>query len=441
MKFFIKKLGCPKNDVDGDYIAGMLLDHGFKRVERDVDADIVIINTCGFILPARQESVNEIIYYENLKKEGLIRSLFVTGCLSQRYGAEILRETDCIDGIFGIGQLEQLLHAISGQSIPGLGKNLGEPADMKYLAGRSRFVDGNYPYEYVKISDGCDRFCSYCAIPNIRGRYRSRPLEDIVEEAELLASKGKKELILVSQEGTAYGKDFEDAVSIMTLLKRLEQVSGIEWIRLMYLHPESITDELIEFMSGSERVLGYYDIPLQHINDRILSKMNRGITRTEIEALIERIRDYSSENIIRTTFIVGFPGETDAEFLELEEGVARLALDRMGVFVYSVEAGTPAANFGRRVPEAVAQERQNILMNLQQEIAFRKNIALIGTTQKVIIDESELGTPAVGRSQGDCPEIDQTVIIKNSRVRAGDIVNAKIVMADGYDLIATVGER
>ncbi|MBN2227834.1 MAG: 30S ribosomal protein S12 methylthiotransferase RimO [candidate division Zixibacteria bacterium] len=435
MKFYIKKLGCPKNDVDADYIAGMLIADGHTRVDCDVDADAVVVNTCGFILPAKEESIAEILYYEKLRKAGAIFRLYLTGCLSQRYGSEILKEIDGVDGIFGIGQLEQLRQTIQADSAIRLGNGLGQAVDSGYIAGSKRFVDTIYPYEYLKISDGCDRFCSYCAIPLIRGRYRSRPLDDIVTEARLLAEHGKKEVILVSQEGTAYGRDRGD-VSVIDLLRALETIDGIAWIRLMYLHPESLTEKLIEYMTASEKVLGYFDMPLQHINKRILKKMNRRITRDRIERLITTIRDASPDNIIRTTFIAGFPGETDKEFDELEAFIADIEFDRLGVFAYSCEENTAAAGFNDQIPDKLAEERRDRLMMLQQQIAFLKNIALIGSTQHVIIDQSDDRNDAVGRTRGDCPEIDQSVIIRGRKLAVGDMLDVEITMAEGYDLIA-----
>jgi len=439
MKFYIKKLGCPKNDVDADYIAGMLIEDGHERVNVDVDAEIVLINTCGFILPAKEESIAEILHYEKLRKAGAIYRLYITGCLSQRYGSEIMNEIKEVDGIFGIGQLEQLRQAVDSDHVITLGKNLGRTLDTGYIAGQKRFVDDTYPYDYLKISDGCDRFCSYCAIPLIRGRYRSRSLEDIVDEAALLAERGKKELILVSQEGTAYGRD-RNNVSVIDLLRALEKIKGIEWIRLMYLHPESLTDELIAHMTGSEKVLGYFDMPLQHINDRILKKMNRRINRKRIEKLIDSIRSASSDNIIRTSFITGFPGETEAEYDELNEFVANIEFDRMGVFAYSREENTAAAVYDGQVPAEIAEERRDGLMMLQQEIAFQKNIGLIGSTQRVIIDQSDNRNSAMGRTAGDCPDIDQTVFIRGKKLDVGEMPEVEITMAEGYDLIAGTRE-
>jgi len=439
MKFFIKKLGCPKNDVDGDYIAGQLIDAGHTPSLNDEEADIVIVNTCGFILPAKEESIEEILYYEKLKEAGRIKKLYITGCLGQRYGPELIDEIKGIDGIFGLGKIGELTDSIGDNKSGTVDIFPDVRRELNFISGMPRYVDSRYPYEYLKIADGCDRFCSYCAIPGIRGKYRSRPIDDIIREAEFLASKGKKELILVSQEGSGYGRDFDDEINIISLLNELEKIRGIEWIRLMYLHPESVTDELIELMTHSDKILGYFDIPLQHISDRILKSMNRPVTRLKIEKILGKIRRESSKNIIRTTFIAGFPGEADMEFLELKDFVRDFEFDRLGVFQYSPEEGTKAAGFSGHVAESTAAERVDELMLLQQEIAFAKNIALIDSFQKVIIDEVNTMGPALGRTAGDCPEIDQTVFIKGVPMQPGDFKDVRIVMVEGYDLIAEAG--
>ena len=436
MKFYIKKLGCPKNDVDGDYIAGLLISRGLQITDNDMEADIVIVNTCGFILPAKEESIEEILYYEQQKKQGVIKRLYVTGCLPQRYGSELKTEMPIIDGFFGLGKIEELADAITGTETGDTIVIRDKSTELTYLTGSRRHIDTARPFDYIKIAEGCDRFCSYCAIPFIRGRYRSRPIRDIIEEAKLLASEGKKEIILVSQEGSGYGRDFDDGTGVVTLLKQLEKVNGIEWIRLMYLHPEAVSDELIEFMTFSDKVLGYFDIPLQHINDRILKLMNRRTARAQIEKILGKIREISSENIIRTTFIAGFPGEKESEFEELKEFIEAFQFDRLGVFTYSSEEGTKAAMMKNKVSDNVAEERQDILMSVQQQIAFDKNIGLIDKIQQVIIDEIRPDTQAVGRTRGDCPEIDQQVYINGDNLAVGDIVNARAVMAEGYDLIA-----
>lgn len=438
MKFYIKKLGCPKNDVDGDYIAGRLVQQGHELVPSEELADAVIVNTCGFILPAKEESIAAILGYEKLKKSRRISRLYITGCLSQRYGDELQKELSHVDGIFGLGQLDKLAEAFSnganGDSVP-----VSTPSkSLRYIAGKERFTDKAIPYEYVKISDGCDRFCSFCAIPLIRGRHRSRPIQEIVEEARFLAESGKKELILVSQEGNAYGRDSTDDTSILTLLDKLEEIAGLAWIRLMYLHPEAVTDALIARLSQSDKTLGYFDMPLQHISDSILKSMNRRVTRKQIETILAKIRSHSKQNIIRTTFITGLPGETEKEYEELKNFIVEFEFDRLGVFKYSLEEGTRAARMKGQVPEELKEERVDELMTLQQEIAFRKNIALIGSIQEVIIDTVSDNSPAVGRTRGDCPDIDQQVYVSGDDLKVGDILRVRINMADGYDLIGSV---
>jgi ribosomal protein S12 methylthiotransferase len=438
MKFYIKRLGCPKNYVDADFIAGKLLKMGHEQVEDVAETEIAIVNTCGFILPAKEESIEEIMVFEKLKKEGMIKYLFITGCLAQRYGQDLLDEIEGVDGVFGLGEFEALGEIIRngrGNSLP---LKITPASELRYLADGQRYINEKIPYDYIKISDGCDRFCSYCAIPYIRGRFRSRGIDDIVREVELLAQVGKKEIILVSQEGTGFGKDFRDGTNPIKLLARLEKIFGIEWIRLIYLHPEAVDDELINFISNSEKLLGYFDIPLQHISNAVLSRINRHINRSQIELILQKIRKASKHNIIRTTFIAGLPGETEVEFSELRDFIIDFEFDRLGVFKYSQEEGTPASELPGQLSEEEKEARVDELMVIQQEIAFRKNIDLIDSIQKVIIDSTGTNFLSVGRTKGDCPEIDQTVFVRKGKVEVGDIINARIVMADGYDLIASV---
>jgi ribosomal protein S12 methylthiotransferase len=440
MKFYIKKLGCPKNDVDADYIAGELISAGHEPVDDPDMAEAVIVNTCGFILPAKEESIETILQFEHDKLNGKLDKLIVTGCLSQRYQYDLIRELPQIDAVLGLGQHARLVDILNNNSSSGDHNNTSSE-HLKYIVGRHRRVADALPYAYLKISDGCDRFCSYCAIPFIRGRFRSRSVEDIMAEAEMLVDRGKKELILVSQEGTAFGRDRGYGENILTLLKRLENIEKLEWIRLMYLHPESVTDELIDHMSASKKVLGYFDIPLQHINDRILQSINRPYTRHEVEKIINKIRTGSLENTIRTTFITGLPGETEEEFNELLEFVEDVKFDRLGAFGYSCEEGTAAADFKDQIPDETIAERQDLLMSLQQEIAFKKNIALIGARQKVIIDRVTSKDKALGRTRGDCPDIDQMVYVTGENLAVGDIVDVRVNMADGYDLLAEVAKE
>ncbi len=441
MRIYIKKLGCPKNDVDADYLAAGLIDARHNLVENDFEAEVVIVNTCGFILPAQEESINEILKYEELKNSGQIDRLYVTGCMTQRFVNELRNELELVDGYFGLGKMAELIRALNNPTEQSPVIYVEDSRQLTFLAGDKRYVNKKYPYEYLKIAEGCDRYCSYCAIPNIRGRYRSRSQGDITREARFLAENGKRELILVSQEGTGYGKDKGGEWDIIDLLNDLERIEGVDWIRLMYLHPESLSNDLIKFMTDSEKVLGYFDMPLQHISDRVLKRMNRPIDKKTIINKLELIRRLSDENIIRTTFIAGFPGESDKDFDELHDFIEEFRFDRLGVFQYSPEEGTAAYLFENQIPEDIASERQDLLMSLQQSIAFEKNIALIDKTQQVIIDGVGSDGRALGRTKGDCPEIDQTVFVDGSINNVGDIIEARIIMAEGYDLIARPESR
>lgn len=440
MKFYIKKLGCPKNDVDADYMAGELIEAGHELVDNPERAEAVIVNTCGFILPAKEESIEAILQFESARLDGKLDKLVVTGCLSQRYKEELGRELKRVDAILGLGQSDRLVEILAGKSVPSVSMRVTSSQNLKYIVGRHRHIDDTLPYAYLKISDGCDRFCSYCAIPHIRGHFRSRSIDDVMAEAERLVASGKKELILVSQEGTAFGRDRAHDENTVSLLNRLETIENLEWIRLMYMHPESVSDELIEIMSNSTKILGYFDMPLQHISDRMLKSINRPYSRRDVEDIIRKIRDISGDNIIRTTFIAGLPGETEEEFDELLQFVEEVEFDRLGAFAYSREDGTAAAHFENQIPDETIAERQDLLMSLQQEIVFKKNMALIGSRQKVIIDRVTLEGKALGRTRGDCPDIDQTVFVTGKNLVVGDIVDVKVNMADGYDLLAEVQE-
>lgn len=439
MKIYIKKLGCPKNDVDGDMIAAELIRGGHEIVLEESGAEVVVVNTCGFILPAKEESIEEILKYEQLKESGKINRLYITGCLSQRYGDKLINDIEGIDGVFGLGEAASLVAAVNSKIKRVISISDSLIKEISHTSQLPRFIGHDYPYEYIKIADGCNRFCSYCAIPLIRGRYRSRKISGIVEEAKYLAGLGKKEIILVSQEGTGFGRDLEGDESPIRLLEEIERIEGIEWIRLMYLHPEALTNELIDYMTHSEKTLEYFDMPLQHVNDEVLKGMNRPLKRQRIEELIEKIRKASDQNIIRTTLIVGFPGEKDKYFTELLQFISDYRLDLVGAFQYSPEEDTKAVEMPGQVPEEIARERLDLLMTLQQEIAFEKNIALIGKLKQVIIDEIENEQQVRARTRGDCPEIDQSVLVKGSDLKPGDIVKVRITMAEGYDLIAEAG--
>jgi len=436
MKFFVHKLGCPKNDVDAEYIAARLIEAGHEAVASPEEADSVIVNTCGFILPAREESVNELLRMGQLKKTGHLKTLYASGCLSQSSGNELLKGMPELDGAFGLGEVDSIADAVTTSGHFRETVRI-DSRRLSYLDWKHRFITDGFPYAYLKISDGCNRLCTYCAIPNIRGAFRSRPLESIVTEAEFLAENGKKELILVSQESTLWGYDLPGKPGLIRLLEKLEEIDGIEWVRLMYLYPTMVNDSLIDYLACDNKTLDYFDLPLQHCNSEILQAMRRKIDRVAIEQLLNRIRARAKIATLRTTFIVGFPGETEEQFEELLGFVGETEFERLGVFTYSKEEGTAAGDMSNQVPEPVKIERKDRLMQLQQEIAVTRNNLLIGTIVDVIIDAVSNDGTARGRSSADCPEVDQEVLVRGDHLEVGQLCRVRIDAVDIYDLIGS----
>ena len=437
MKVYIHKLGCPKNDVDADYIAARLVAAGHEPVQSAEAAEAVVVNTCGFIQAAKEESIEALLAAGRLKQGGPVQRLYAAGCLSQRYGDVLLREMPELDGAFGHGALDSLAKAVT-ESARLRRAVRREPRKLAYLSWKDRFIADALPYAYVKISDGCDRPCTYCAIPAMRGRFRSRPVQSIVNEARFLAAHGKRELILVSQEATLYGYDLPGRPGIIDLLEALSEVEGVEWLRLMYLFPSQVDDRLIEYLLADNKTLPYFDLPLQHVNADILARMKRPQTTSEIEALLTAIRRGGSHATIRTTFIVGFPGETEEAFEELKDAVRRWQFDRMGVFTFSPEEGTPAERMPDQIPEEVRQQRLEELMSVQRDIAELRNRDLVGQTVEVLIDSVESDGTAIGRTAADCPEIDQEVRVDGGGVEAGRFYPVRITDSAGYDLFGRV---
>ncbi len=436
MKFFVHKLGCPKNDVDADYISARLIAEGHQPVSDPNEADSVIVNTCGFIQSAKEESIDEILRLGQLKKEGNLRTLYASGCLTQRYGDEMLKEMPELDGTFGHGALDSIARAVTESSHNSKAVRM-ETRKLGYLSFKHRFIADAYPYAYLKISDGCDRTCTYCAIPGMRGRFRSRPLDSIVNEARYLAENGKKELVLVSQEATLWGYDLPERPDIIKLLEELEKIEEVSWIRLMYLYPVQVNDELISHLAADNKTLNYFDLPLQHVNTDILKAMKRRVDRGETDRIVRRIKELSPDAVLRTTMIVGFPGETEEQFEELESFISEHRFDRLGVFAFSPEEGTPAEQMPDQIPDEVKTERIDRIMTLQREIAFEKNNSLIGNVEEVIIDSVKSGEPTVGRTRGDCPDIDQEVLVTGADLKVGDICRVRIEGVEGYDLTGT----
>lgn len=438
MRFYLLKLGCPKNDVDGDYLTGRLLADGHTLVRRPDDAEVMIVNTCAFIEEAKEESIDRLLELGLYREHDPDRKLFVTGCMAQRYADELRREIPEIDGIFGLGEWEAIASAMStDRGIPTT--RITESRLLTFKAGEHRYVDDQNGYEYLKISDGCDRQCSYCVIPSVRGRFRSRPVDELVREARYLAERGKQELILVSQDTTLYGCDLKDGANLVGLLKALDEIQGIEWIRVMYLHPAQVNRELIEYMADDgNKVLAYFDLPLQHVDSEILKAMKRPYSEEKIRRLISDIRKADPSATIRSTFIVGFPGESEEQFERLLEFVEEMELDRVAGFAYSQEEGTPAGGLPDQIDEATKAQRLDQLMITQQDIAFDKNESLIGTELEVMLDRWTDEDTAVGHSRGDCPDIDQLVLVRSPGLELGRIARVEVVASEGYDLIGEV---
>lgn len=421
-------LGCSKNIVDSEHLAGLLGKSSFKVSfdSSDTDFDVVIVNTCGFIGDAKEESVDTVLQFVCLRKSNRIKKLIVFGCLVQRYADELAKELPEVDKFFGANDYEKIAEYLS-EELPPQNKTLRQLSTPSH-------------YAYLKISEGCDRFCSFCAIPYIRGRHVSEPIESLVEQAKALASQGVKELIVVAQDTTNYGKDIYGECRLVELLKALAKVEGIEWIRLQYSYPNDFPFELIDLMKNEPKICRYIDMPLQHINDRLLHSMNRHITGKEIRILINRLREAMPDICLRTTLIVGYPGETQEEFDELKKFVKETKFDRLGAFAYSAEEGTTAYNLPDDVHEEEKQSRLDALIDIQQQISYDLNQKKIGKTYKVLIDRSE-GEYWIGRTEYDSPEVDNEVLIPiEQKAEAGSFVMAKINAAEEFDLYADIVE-
>lgn len=424
----IVSLGCSKNLVDSERLAAMLSENGYK-VMFDSDGmtfDVVIINTCGFIGDAKQESIDSVLQYADLRSKNRIKLLVVFGCLVQRYKEELEKEIKEVDAFFGVDSLEQIASYLR-LSLE------GDDCTKRLLSTPEH-------YAYLKISEGCDRHCSFCAIPNIRGRHRSVPLEEIVRQAEALAAMGVKELMVIAQDTSVYGIDLYGRNRLGDLLSLLAEIDDIQWIRLHYSYPNEFPRDVIELMKTREKICSYIDMPLQHINNRLLKSMNRRITSEQIESLIDDIRTQLPGVCLRTTLIVGYPSETGEEFEQLKSFVEKTRFDRLGVFAYSPEEGTPAYRLKDDVPQKEKQRRLDELVSLQESISYELNRDKIGKTYKVIIDRRE-GDYWIGRTEYDSPEVDNEVLVPFTRkVRAGDFVNVEIMDAVEFDLYAKITE-
>lgn len=432
MKIFIETLGCPKNFNDSEMAAGLLEHAGHQMVRSPQEAELIIVNTCGFINDAKTESIERIFQMAEYKKEDTI--LAVSGCLSQRYENELFDEMPEVDLFLGVNDYERLPEILEGFQKGKREKYLSDYS-REFLETPFRKLEENPYTATIKISEGCNNVCAYCVIPHIRGHYRSRKEEDILQEARQLAECGCKELILIAQDVTAYGMDLYGGFVLPRLLKKLCSIEGLRWIRLMYCYEDRITDELIKVMAEEEKICNYLDIPLQHCSDNILSAMNRRSTNSSIRDTIKRLRKAMPDIHIRTTFITGFPGETEEDFEELLDFTEEIKFERLGVFTYSQEEGTPAAEMENQIDEEVKAVRQDAIMRMQLDISLENNRAKVGQQMEVLVEERDTDGSYIGRTRYDAPEIDGSVIFTSSRqLNPGDLVNVEITDAFDYDL-------
>ncbi len=431
MRVFIDTLGCPKNVSDSEYAAGLLIEAGHVIVEHPGEADAILVNTCGFINDAKEESIDRILELSESKLEGGI--LIVSGCLSQRYGEELGKALPEADIVMGVNEYQNLPQILSDHA-KGRQEAFFSSYEKEYSEIGTRASLGVSYSSYLKIAEGCNNICAYCVIPSIRGAYRSRKKEDILEEAGRLAEKGCKELILVAQDVTAYGIDLYGEYHLPQLLKGLCEINGIRWIRLMYCYEDRITDELIEVMAENENICKYIDIPIQHASDEVLARMNRRSTRATIENTIRKLRLAMPDIHIRTTLITGFPGETREDAEILEDFVESMRFERLGIFAYSKEEGTPAAVMKDQVPKKTKLARRDRLMRLQQQISLEHNLQKIGQIYEVLVEELEEES-YIGRTAYDAPEIDNKVIFTSDEpLSPGDFVMVQIDDGFDYDL-------
>ena len=434
MKVYFETLGCPKNFYDTENAKGILEDAGFEICDNPETADFVVVNTCGFINDAKTESIERIFDMASAKRDDA--KLVVSGCLSKRYSEELFEEMPEADAFVGVNEYEKLPELFRRLSEnPGERKVLCENGYDEVLKPLPRKLDENPYTATIKIAEGCDNVCAYCIIPFIRGGYRSKKMEDVVAEARALAEAGCRELVLIAQDVTCYGLDLYGEYSLAKLLKKLCEIEGIRWIRLMYCYDDRITDELIETIASEDKICNYLDIPIQHASDAILSAMNRRSNKADLVAKLDKIRKAIPDIRIRTTLITGFPGETEKDHEELLEFVENQKFARLGVFAYSMEEGTAAGEMENQVDEDVKAQRLDEIMRIQREISLENNRRLIGETMEVMVDERDEDGSYIGRTRYDAPEIDNAVIFTSNReLKAGDIVNVKIEDAFDYDL-------
>lgn len=436
MNILFISLGCDKNLVDSEVMLGLLDKKGYQIVDSEEDADIIIVNTCCFIHDAKEESIQTILEMAEYKKEGKLKALIVTGCLAQRYQQEIIDEIPEVDAVLGTTSYDHIVEAVE-EALAGNGHVVLEDVDALPDVKEKRLVTTGGHYAYMKIAEGCDKHCTYCIIPKLRGNYRSVPMEKLLAEAKDLADQGVKELILVAQETTVYGKDLYGEKSLHKLLRELCKISGIQWIRILYCYPEEIYDELIQTIKEENKVCHYLDLPIQHASDAVLKRMGRRTSKAQLVEIIEKLRKEIPDISLRTTLITGFPGETQEQHEELKDFVDEMEFDRLGVFTYSPEEDTPAATMTEQIPEEVKEDRQAELMELQQEIAFDLAEDMVGREVLVMIEGKVADENAyVGRTYKDAPNVDGLIFINtDEELMSGDFARVRVTGALEYDLI------
>jgi len=444
MKILFISLGCDKNTVDSEMMLGILASHGHTITDSEEDADAAVINTCCFIGDAKQESIDNILQMVELKKRGILKAVIVTGCLGQRYTEDIHKEIPEVDAILGIAGFDKIADCIDEVTS---GKNDGDyPFDSladingPVLCGYDRLLTSGGHYAYLKIAEGCNKRCTYCVIPKVRGSYRSVPMEILTAEAAKLAEGGVKELILVAQETTLYGVDIYGKKSLHVLLEKLAEIEDIKWIRILYCYPEEIYDELVETIKNESKVCHYLDIPIQHASDDVLRAMARKTNRAEITERISRLRKTIPDIALRTTFITGFPGEKRSDHLKMLDFVQETGFDRLGVFTYSREEGTIAGESRKQIPEFIKKRRKNAVMKLQQQIAYKKADSMVGEELEVMIEGRLVEDDIyVGRTYKDAPGVDGMIFVESDgELMSGDFVTVRVTGSKGYDLIGEV---
>jgi len=443
MKLLCISLGCDKNLVDTEMMLGLLNRDGYTFTDDEYEADVIVINTCCFIGDAKEESVNTILEMAQRKIDGNCKALIVTGCLAQRYKQEIIDEIPEVDGILGTSTYDEISNVLK-KALGGEGSvSCFHELDLLPQTETDRILTTGGHYAFLKIAEGCDKHCTYCIIPTLRGNYRSVPMDTLIKEAEKLADKGVKELILVAQETTLYGVDLYGKKSLPELLKKLCRISGIQWIRIQYCYPEEITDELIEVMKEESKICRYLDMPIQHASDRILKRMGRRTSKEQLKDIINKLRSEIPDIALRTTLISGFPGETEEDHEELMEFVDEMEFERLGVFAYSAEEDTPAAEFPDQVPQEIKEDRRDAIMELQQEISIDLSQSMVGKTLEVMIEGKVADENAyVARTYMDGPGVDGMIFVQTGEeLMSGDFAKIRVTGAMEYDLIGELEDE